>query len=203
MKLVYKGSFKSEEQLPKGELPEGAVKFVEPQSPEELTKAALHFAVPAMLLIALVTVLSAIFSGGIKLNILSPYFYFGALLFIAALLPHELLHAICFGKGHVVELYISPKNAMLFVTCIQPISKRRFIFMSLLPNVVLGWLPLLIWAILPYGEVYSNLLFSFSVMAILGGVGDYLNVYNALRQMPKGSMQQLHGFQSYWFMPEK
>lgn len=203
LKLVYKGNYKGEEQLPKGALPEGAVKFAEPETPEELNKSAIRFAVPAVLLIGLVVLLSAVFSGGVKLNLLSPYLFLGAALFFFALLPHELLHAACFGKDHEVELYVSPKNMMLFVICVQPVSKRRFIFMSLLPNLVLGWTPLLVWAALPYGAAHSNLLFSFSVMAILGGIGDYLNVFNALRQMPKGSMQQLSGFNSYWFMPKK
>ncbi len=202
MKLVYKGNYTGEEQLPKGELPAGAVKFIEPETPEELTKTALRFAVPAVLSIGLVVLLSAVFSGGVKLNLLSPYLFLGIGLFFFALLPHELLHAVCFGKDHEVELYIAPKNRMLFVVCVQPVSKRRFIFMSLLPNLVLGWAPLLAWAVLPYGGAHSNLLFSFSVMAILGGIGDYLNVFNALRQMPKGSMQQLSGFNSYWFMPK-
>ncbi|MGI6151162.1 MAG: DUF3267 domain-containing protein [Christensenellales bacterium] len=202
MKLIYKGNYKGEEQPPKGELPADAVRFDEPETPEELTKAAFRFAVPTVLLVALVVLLSAAFSGGFKLNLFSPYLYLGALLFLFALLPHELLHAICFSRGHEVELYVSFRHMMLFVVCVQPISKGRFIFMSLLPNLVLGWLPLLVWAVLPYGEVRSNLLFSFSVMAVLGGVGDYLNAFNALRQMPKGSMQQLSGFHSYWFMPK-
>lgn len=201
LRLVYKGTYQSEEQLPKGELPPNAVRFDEPETAEELNKRAMRIGIPAAAFIAVVVLVSALFSGFVKLNLLSPWFYAGFALFLFALLPHELLHAVCFGKGQQVELYVSWKNLMLFVVCVQPVSKRRFIFMSLLPNLVLGLLPLLLWAALPYGEVHSNLLFSFSAMAILGGAGDYLNVYNALRQMPKGSMQQLSGFHSYWFMP--
>jgi len=203
LKLIYRGEYRSEDQLPKGNLPQNAIRFDEPETAEALVRRAAWFCVPAGAFIALVVAVSALFSGFVKINPASPAFFAGMALFLLALLPHELLHAVCFGKDAEVELYISIKNMMLFVVCAKPISKRRFIFMSLLPNVVLGALPLLVWAALPYDGVFSNLLFSFSVMAILGGVGDYLNVFNALRQMPKGSMQQLSGFHSYWFLPEK
>ncbi|MPN54176.1 hypothetical protein SDC9_201845 [bioreactor metagenome] len=117
------------------------------------------------------------------------------------LLPHEFLHAVCFGKDAEVDLYISVKNLLIFVVSTHPISKARFIFLSLCPNLVFGWLPLLVWAVLPYNEAYSNILYSFSLICVMLGVGDYLNVFNAIRQMPKGSMQQLSGFHSYLFMP--
>ncbi|MCL1787401.1 MAG: DUF3267 domain-containing protein [Defluviitaleaceae bacterium] len=83
----------------------------------------------------------------------------------------------------------------------QPISKARFIWLSLFPNIVLGWLPLAVWAFMPFHPVLSNGLFVFGMLATVCGAGDYYNAYNAARQMPKGSMQQLSGMNSYWFMP--
>jgi len=125
----------------------------------------------------------------------------GFILSFMTLLPHELLHGICFGKAAEVELLIAPKQLALFVVSNQPISKARFIFLSLFPNLTFGWLPLAVWMLLPYSAVYSDHLFTFSAVSVLFGIGDYLNVFNAIRQMPKGSMQQLSGFSSYWFMP--
>lgn len=89
---------------------------------------------------------------------------------------------------------------MAFVISTKPISKRRFIFLSLLPNIVFGWIPLLIWAFMPYDAAVSNILLPFSIICITFGVGDYLNVWNAMRQMPKNSMQVLSGFNSYWYI---
>ena len=200
MKLIYKGRYKSEEQLPKGTLPLGAVKFREPSTPEELNKVMMWFMIPALILIALIVIGSAVLHGSLNFRFGSLRFWAGIMLTLLILLPHELLHAICFGKGAEVELYVSPKQMILFVVSTKAITKGRFIFLSLLPNLVFGWAPLLIWAALPYGA-HSTVLFSFSAVSILCGVGDYMNVYNAIRQMPKGSMQQLSGFNSYWFMP--
>ena len=201
MKLVYKSNFKGMDQLPLGELPPDAVKFKEPESMETLTVKVILFSIPALPLIALIIMGSRFLHGTFNFEFVLLPFAAGIGISILSLLPHELLHAICFGKGAVVELYIALTHGMLFVVSTHPITKMRFIFLSLLPNLLLGWLPLIIWAVLPYVEMYSTILFTCSIINILGGGGDYMNTYNALRQMPKGSMQQLSGFNSYWFMP--
>ena len=117
------------------------------------------------------------------------------------LLPHELLHGLCFGRGAEVHLFVSPKDLMAFVVCTRPVSRGRFILMSLLPNLVFGWGPFLLWCLTPYGGAWSDGLLWFSLCCISFGGGDYLNVWNALRQMPRGSVQQISGFHSYWYMP--
>ena len=196
MKLVYKGIHKSNEQLPIGVLPENAVKFKEPKNmTEALIKSSL-FALPALLGVALFLLVSFLLYGGLIFDIT----WIGLIISVLLLIPHELLHAVCFGKEAEVELFIAPKQLALFVISTQPITKARYIFLSLLPNLAFGWIPLAVWSVLPFNALFSNHLFTVSVFSILLGMGDYMNVFNAARQMPKGSMQQLSGFNSYWFM---
>jgi len=202
MKLTYKGKYTHEDQLSKGILPPNAVKFREPETPFKLNLVALLFTIPALLLIGLFVLASALLHGYVYVHSNSNTILIGFALAYLTLLPHELLHAVCFGKSAEVEMYIIPRQFMMFVHCTQPISKARFIFLSLFPNLVFGWFPLTVWMLLPHVTIYSDILFGFSFISILFGAGDYLNVYNAFRQMPKGSMQQLSGFHSYWFMPE-
>ena len=38
-------------------------------------------------------------------------------------------------------------------------------------------------------------------LAIPMGAGDYMNIFNAIRQMPKGARVYMHGMHSYWYMP--
>jgi hypothetical protein len=197
MKLSYKGVFKDVEQLDKGILPPNAVKFKEPENPAQLNIAASFYIIPVILLVAIFLIASYLIHG----ELVWGFNLLGMLLALLTLLPHEYLHAVCFGKSATVEMYVIPKQLMAFVYSTQPITKARFIFLSLLPNLVLGWIPLLIWTILPYFE-YSNLLLNFSIITVTLGVGDYLNITNAIRQMPKGSMQQLSGFNSYWYIPQ-
>jgi len=203
MKLTYKGIFKNSTELPKGELPENAVRFDEPDSMDALAVKASLYMIPPAIFIAFAMLGHILIHGNSFLVIFSPWWtiWVGIILSLPAFVLHEILHAVCFGKNAEVGLYIAPKQGFLFVLSNAPISKPRFIFMSLFPNIILGLIPLIIWIIIPMGDVQGSILFIFSSTLILGGAGDYLNSYNAFKQMPKGSIQQLSGMNSYWFMP--
>jgi len=210
MKLVYKGIFKDDEQLPKGVLPENAVKFKEPDTLRAQNKKIVLPSILCVLLIVLFVVVSNLLHGEEPISAIAViagiggllnFTIIGLLFSFLAIAPHEFLHAIFFPKDAEVELYLAPKHLAAFVTCVQPISKLRFIILSLFPSFLLGWIPLIIWVILPHYGSISRHLYTFAVFGILSGVGDYLNVFRAIRHMPKGSMQQLSGFNSYWFMP--
>lgn len=43
----------------------------------------------------------------------------------------------------------------------------------------------------------------FGALCISMGAGDYINVFNAATQMPKGSLCYMHGFGTWWYMPQK
>ena len=200
MKLIYRGIYRGEDQLPKGELPDRAVPFQEPEDPEALNRAAMLFLLPA-----LVVALGVVFGAVLLREDLTirpfPWLLLGFLTAFLAIVPHELLHGLCFGQGAEVELFISPKDGMAFVVCTRPVSKGRFVWMCLCPNLVLGWLPLALWAVMPCQPGVGDVLLGFALSSLSMGCGDYLNVYNALRQMPRGSVQQLSGFHSYWYLP--
>ena len=76
-------------------------------------------------------------------------------------------------------------------------SKGRFVFMSLLPNVVFGVLPYLAGMV-----AGSSFFLILGLLATGMGAGDYYNVFNALTQMPKGAKTYLYQFHSFWFLPE-
>jgi len=213
MKLVFKGIYKSDEQLPYGELPDNAIKFKEADSLDELNRKAVIITIPLIALVGMAIFISILIHGtspfgtslsdGIVDMMVNGIRNMGiaAIIFFATMIPHELLHAIAFGKGHVVEMFIAPKQMAMFVTSPKPMTKKRFIFLSLLPNIVLAWIPLIVWVALPLGGTLSIIWIWYCLFAMTSGAGDYMNVYNTIRQMPKGSMHQIHGFNSYWFMP--
>jgi len=196
MKLIYKGVLKRNETLPLWSLPDSAVKVREPESFQVITLVSLLFIIPAMVLVAIIILFSYILHGGYAS---AGFSWVGLMLSFTAMIPHEFLHAVCFGKDADVEMFFLPQSGNIAVTSGKAISKRRFIFMSLLPSLVLGWIPLLIWAILPY-TVFSNILFTFSVITgAVHGAGDNFGVYNIIHQVPKGSMMQMSGNNPYWF----
>ena len=111
-----------------------------------------------------------------------------------SLLPHELLHAVCYKRD--VYMYHDLAHGLMFVVGTEDMSKGRFIFMCLCPNMVLGLIPYLVFLIFPH-LVGVGL---FGIICIGTGFGDYVNAYNAIKQMPKNSKTYLCGMHSYWYL---
>ncbi len=113
---------------------------------------------------------------------------------VVLLIPHEFLHAVCFRED--VYLYFNLKTMLVFVYGSESMSKCRFIFMSLLPNIAFGILPYLLF-LTHRGWLLCGLVGAFCTSM---GFGDYINVFNAITQMPRGAKTYLYGFHSYWYM---
>ncbi|XCP84433.1 metalloprotease family protein [Roseburia hominis] len=188
MKLVYKGKFNGDpEALPHGEHKPGAVKFKECENAKTLAMLANGIAVVIIILLFIVLFLRA----GLR-----AFSLWGCLAAYVALFPHEFLHAICFKEE--VYLYTYWSQGILFVVGPEDMSKGRFVFMSLLPNLVFGAIPFVIFLAFPQYTFLGTL----GALAIGMGAGDYYNVFNALTQMPKGARTYLYQFNSYWYIPE-
>ena len=190
MKLVYKGKFDGKESsLPVREHEEGAVKFREFDS---MKKLALFANILAIVITVICFALLAIRGAGFAiLNI------FGCVAFVITLIPHELLHAVCFKD--TVYLYTNLKQGMLFVVGPENMSKTRFVLMSLFPNIIFGFIPFLLCMVFPSLTFFGAL----GAFAIGAGAGDYYNVYNCLTQVPKGGKVYMYGMNSYWFISKE
>lgn len=194
MKLHYRGKYNLDPTtLPTCKHQPNAVKFKEVDSTKELADIANGIAMALMILLSIPVYLK--YKGS-----LFDYFdemMVGAMLPLLTMFPHELLHALCFKED--VYLYTDFKQGLLFVVGCETMSKQRFIFMSLLPNIVFGFIPYMISFL---GIQYLTLAV-LGVIAIGMGAGDYYNVFNALIQMPKGARTYLYQMNSYWYIPEK
>lgn len=194
MKLHYKGKYDlNPESLPHGEHKQGAVRFKEAADSKQMGLIANGLCIVIMILLGIPAFIRC-------RDVISEHIWqlvFGSLSALLVLFPHEILHALCFKED--VYLYTNWSQGMLFVVGPETMSKKRFIGMSMLPNIVFGILPYII------GMIYPNLIF-FTALGIFAtgmGAGDYYNVFNALMQMPKGARTYLYQFNSYWYMPEK
>ena len=197
MKLVYQGKFSGNvEDIPHGEHKPGAVKFKEIDDPKKLGVVANAIALVITLVCLGAYSARAILAGAMD-GLLNGGFIIGAVLSLLSLFPHEFLHAICM-RG-TVYLYTNLKQGMLFVTGPEDMSKARFVVMSLLPNLVFGFIPFIIGMIWPRLAALGV----FGALSIGAGAGDYYNVFNALTQMPRGARTYLYGFNSYWYIPKE
>lgn len=194
MKLHYMGKYDLDlNSLPHGEHMPGAVPFKEVESTKQMSWIANGLCVVLMILL-----------GAGAAARCRPYFWsnqwqltVGCVASLLALFPHELLHAVCFRED--VYFYTNWAQGLLFVVGPETMSKSRFIFMSLLPNIVFGLVPYVV------GMICPRLLFCLAMgtLCIGMGAGDYYNVFNAATQMPKGARTYLYGFHSWWYMPDE
>lgn len=197
MKLIFKGKFDGNpDSIPSNEHRENAVKYKEFDNPDKLALVANLLSC----VIAAITILSFVFRCNISKETILPVafkLFIASVLSMLSLFPHELLHAVCFKDK--VYLYIYWKKMMLFVTGPEDMTKGRFIFMSLLPNLIFGFIPYIIAMFNPSFIILGF----FGALSISAGIGDYINVFNTLTQVPKGALVYLHGFNSYWYLPKK
>ena len=192
MKFHYCGKYDlNPDNLPQREHPEGSVQFKEPEDTQKLSAAAngIAFAAAIVLLLPVCQIygFDNIF-GGLDAMI-------ACILAIIAMIPHELLHALCFKKD--VYMYENLRQGLMFVVGTEDMSRGRFIFMSLLPCIVLG--------IVPYIAGFaagSMALLLFGAVNAASAGGDFINVYNCLTQVPKGALVYMSGIRSYWYVPE-
>lgn len=191
MKLLYKGKYDlNPESLPSKPHQNGAVPFKEAKDSKTMAKIANSIAL--LLLIPLVILLLLRYDSRIFIEL-----FFGSVIALLCAFPHELLHAICFKEE--VYLYTNLKQGMLFVIGPETMSKGRFVFMSLLPNLIFGFIPFFLGLLYPPFSVLG----AFGALSITMGAGDYYNVFNAVTQMPRGARTYLYQFNSYWYLPEE
>lgn len=171
------------EELPNQRLIADAVPFREP-APEKLGLIANGV---SLIILVLTFGIGYLRTGGFGFISIP-----GLIIAVVSLIPHELLHALCFKED--VYMYTFFQKGMLFVVGSEDMSKGRFIFMSLLPNIVFGFIPFIVFLINP---AYT-LLGSLGALAIAEGAGDYINVYNAATQMPKNSYAYMYRMSTHW-----
>lgn len=197
MKLIFKGKFTTYEALPQGELPENSVAFKEPKTMVGVNLMAILFMMPVLIAMY---ILIAAFG---KSVMFTEYSFHGLVISLLLMVPHELIHAVFMGRDAEVFMYYSLKHLMMFVITLSPMTKARFIVMSFMPALILGWIPFTVGLLcFPAQSAAGGILMAAGFYCALMGGGDYMNMFNAVVQMPKGALTQLSGMHSYWFMPE-
>ena len=95
------------------------------------------------------------------------------LIYIAAIVVHELIHGFFFARYNIsgwkgVKFGIIPKMMAAYATTQEPLEVRQFRIVILMPTLLLGIIPLIIAFIT--GNFY---IFMFAFFMILGGTGDF------------------------------
>lgn len=101
---------------------------------------------------------------------------------------HELLHAILQPKDSKIYIGFIPSKFMFYMKCKEPLAKRRFILMSLVP-IILGIVPLIIFMI-SHNQILNSIMWPMAMIGLVSPSPDYLNVYCVLKQVKKGAYIQ-------------
>lgn len=192
MKVKWKGKLSETNTFPTTEIPSNAVQFLEPKSNLEY----YIWVIPILIFVLGCVYIKANFISEFRLNMLG--IGIGFLVILPCLIIHELLHVVCFPPNAKVEIFYSA--AGMSVVTSTPIPKARYIFTLLLPALILGIIPLLIWFFIPVDyKTLNSAWFILSIGNLGGAVADFYNLVHVIKEMPKGSVMQVSGLKCYYY----
>ncbi|MDV3429327.1 MAG: DUF3267 domain-containing protein [Bacillota bacterium] len=194
MKIKWKGKLTDANQLSTVELPKNAVEFCELKSIFEYC----ILGIPIVVLVIFCLYIKAHFVAIVRMNLTGKII--GVLLAFLFVGVHELIHAICFPPKAIVEIYFNKYG--LCTTSSSPSSKKRSVIIAILPSLVLGIIPLILWTFIPIQNIMiSTIWYFFAIGSFGAGIADIYTMINIITKMPKGSMMQISGYKFYYFNP--
>lgn len=202
LNISYKGKFIDEKQLiGNKKLLKEAVQYEEGEKFEDVFNQGFSLILIIIIPIMIISLIKLTKTeGNIYLNlktVLSIVFAF----MIRYLLKfvHEFIHAIVCPTNSKKTIW-RYKKGIYFTYCDAMVSKTRYIIISLAPMIVLGIIPFIIWIL-----IAEKIDFAISLIYVLmtwnmifWAMGDLANVYNTLKQVPKGGKVFNFGMHSYW-----
>lgn len=198
MKLHYKGKFNGEEtSLPQRKHPSNAVGLIKADNAKRI--ATIYNIISAVLSVLLLLYICLLFPYRLKhlSGNYSEVRYYNMILPCIALLPSQViygfLHAICFKRD--VYLYTNLSKLRLIVVGTEDMSKCRYMFMTILPNFILGFVPFITSLLIPKWVGLGL----FGACYIAAGAGDYANLLNVITQVPKNAYVYMSGMHTYWY----
>lgn len=197
------GNFKDISQLTNGRpLPENAVQFKEGEDFTDIFMTGLKIAIP----IGMIMVIGAIIrifnlDNTVKFTITTLVLLIcaAASTFLLAYV-HEFIHGIFYPIKAEKQIWKMLDQGAFFVYCEAKTSKIRFIVMCLAPAIILGIIPYVLWLVFPLALTFNGglMVLVISLLMTIMAMGDYVNVVNAIRQVPKDAQIFNFGIHSYW-----
>ena len=121
---------------------------------------------------------------------ISPIFFIPAFLvaFIIALPLHEFVHAICYPKEATVWVGLCIRKRAAYAISYYPISKSRFIIMSIAP-AVLGVIPLIGVILIPISmKPLLTICIVSAFMGLIAPAPDYMDIVSVLKKAPSHAL---------------
>ena len=183
------------EKYQKGKLDSNAIKMKMPETMNKMMVRAFPFVIPALIIMFLAMYLKGHINN--QIVVYKPYMFIGLIIGFFLSIIHELLHAIVYPKG--VNTYIGIAKPVTFVALASyPLNKERFILMCLLPYI-LGIVPLIIFFLSSSNNLlFNSIIYGIAFVGMVSPYPDAYNVYQVIRQVPKGKKVQFYGDDTFY-----
>ena len=109
------------------------------------------------------------------------------------ILPRELLRAVFYREE--CWFYLNFQDSMPFITGSEHMSRTRFLLLTLVPDLIFGLIPLVLFFIWPNLRILGTM----GLICLPMGFGDYLLAWLVLRQVPSDATVYRQYFHTYWY----
>lgn len=195
-KIQWEGDGDWEKSFPELPIPQNAKPI---QRPADIVRGSALYMIPPGILC-----FSAVFAKArlVGTFLFDPWYAPLAFLigFLVAMPLHEMLHAVCYPRGAVVYVGLCLKRLRAYAVSFCPISKERFILMSLVPALP-GAAALAIFFLCP--ATWRPLMSVCAVSAFMGLLSpspDYMDVCLVVKSVPKGAKIQATNQGLFWYL---
>lgn len=191
--IIWCGNQSWDTDFPEGALPDNAKRI---ERPDNIFRNSIPYGILPLIFSYGIIAIKWFVIGERTIN---PLYIPIGILFGLLLMPvHEFLHAVCYRNGQKVYIGICIKKVAAFAVCHEPISKCRFLIMSLVPTL-LGIIPLTVFFLLPPNALVSGICIPLGIIGMLSPMPDYMDVHIICRQVPRGSFIQTQNDGFYWY----
>lgn len=203
LNIVIGGKLRDEQQLiGSSVLPANAVQFNEGEDITEVLKTGGSIGLPILIVMLGIGIYRlSNFDCKIALDLKFACIAIAAIiLFKVSIYIHEIIHCIFYPlKGRKV-IWKDVKSGAYLAYCSMEVSKLRFIVISFAPAVMLGLFSFVLWylSVPVLMDEIALCWFLFSWISVAVSVGDFTNIYNTIKQVPKNAKVKNHGYHSYW-----
>lgn len=188
MRLLFKGSYTDDDKLPHEEIRKhpDAVQFKEFENTEHFL---LKINIVSFTMLAITMGIFHLLAGITHISVT------GVLMIFVSMIPHECIHAMFFKR----RVYLYLHKFALIITGTEPMTKSRFIAMTVMPSVIFGFIPMILFVINPE----LTILGTFGAISLPMCLGDFYNVYNCMQQVPNNGYCFMNKQNTYWFTENK
>ena len=192
-KIIWCGNKSWDTDFPENTLPNNAKRI---ERPDNIFKSSMPYGILPLIFSYAIIYIKWFVIGERAMNPI--YVPLGIILGLLLMPVHEVLHGVCYKKGQKVYIGICLKKFAAFAVCHEPISKRRFIIMSLMP-MLLGIIPLAIFLLSPSNAVLSGICIPMGIIGMFSPMPDYMDVHIICKQVPESAFVHTQNDGFYWY----